>query len=323
MSTYKVNIVGPGGRVVFQASSPVSESRSASYDPYGIVHLPTSLWAYRSTSGRKFQVQGKIVSRTPNEAGANAGYLNLIRKWILPDFGGTGATPPIVFFSAYNNDNIDRVQCVISAYSWNFPEDVDYIYSGSVPMPIIGALSVDLEEVYSAEQITAGNWAIKDRSSGSFNDNSGPAGGGSLGIFGSLGDITGGYFGGIANQQMSSRAGGAGGFGDIGSGGFGLGAFSSAGNMLGSALGSANSMLSSVGGAINDTINSTINQSTLIRDVTNTALNVFQGGITQATIADQTYTPQEAFRNSELIAQRDNFQRDANPAPPDLADFYG
>lgn len=326
MSSYKVNIAGPGGRVIFQASSPLSESRSASYDPYGIVHLPTSMWAYRNTSGRKYQIQGKIVSRNANEAGANAGYLNLIRKWVLPEFGGSGATPPIVYLSAYDNDNIDALQCVITSYSWSFPEDVDYIYAGSVPMPIIGMLTVDLEEVYSAEQITGGAWKILNGASGSFADAAGSAGGGGGGGStggggGSLGDLAGfmsggvtGRFGGIANAQIFAQIQLSGG-GLLGSAGTILG-----GIVGGKAGGAAGAVLGSIAG---NAIGTAISQSPQLQDVFSGNSNVFQSGITQATIAEQTVTPQEAFRNSELTAGRDDFQRDFNPSPPDLADFYG
>lgn len=167
---YKVRITGGGGYVRFEASSPVSESRVANYEGYNIVHLPTSLWAYRNTNGRHFSIAGKLVSRTPNEATANAGYLTTVRSWVLPAFGTSGATPPIVFLTAYDNKQINRVPCVVLSYNWTFPDDVDYIYATSEPMPVIGMLTIELEEAYSAEQITAGAWKISPQSGGSFSE---------------------------------------------------------------------------------------------------------------------------------------------------------
>jgi hypothetical protein len=166
--SYKVRITGPGGKVTFEASAPVTESRQASYDGYNIIHLPTTLVAYRNTDGRRFSITGKLVSRTPDEAAQNILHLNLIRSWILPDFGSTGATPPILRIFGYNNHNLDNRQVILRSYSWSFPEDVDYIWEGGEAMPVIGVLQMDLDEVYSAEQITTGAWKIDVGDGGSF-----------------------------------------------------------------------------------------------------------------------------------------------------------
>jgi hypothetical protein len=121
------------------------------------------MFAYRGTSHRSFQVQAKLVSRTPEEATANAKYLNLIRSWVLPDFGNSGATPPIVTLTGYANANIRNLECFIRTYSWQFSDEVDYIFTGAEPMPVIGALSVDLEEIYSAREITeVSPWKIRN-----------------------------------------------------------------------------------------------------------------------------------------------------------------
>jgi hypothetical protein len=165
----KVMISGGGGLIRFEASAPISESRVANYEGFNIVHLPTSLWAYRNTNGRHFSISGKLVSRTPNEAKANAGYLDTVRSWLLPDFGNSGAPPPIVKFSGYSNTYLSEVPCIVLSYNWTFPEDVDYIWGSSQPMPVIGILSIELEEAYSAQQITGREWSIEPGDgSGSF-----------------------------------------------------------------------------------------------------------------------------------------------------------
>lgn len=167
-NTHKVRLEGPNGTVTFEASSPLQEDRGATYSNYSIVHLPTTLHAYHSTGGRKLMITGKLVSRTVNEANANLRNLDLIRSWPLPDFGSTGATPPILFLSGYNNNNVDRLQVVMTQYSWNFTDEVDYIWTEQGSMPVIGMLTLSLEEVYSAEQVTAGAWKTKLALDGGF-----------------------------------------------------------------------------------------------------------------------------------------------------------
>jgi hypothetical protein len=171
---FKVRLTGPGGAVVFEASAPLSESRQAEYNGFDITHLPTALISYRKTTARNFSISGKLVSRTADEAAANASILDKIRSWILPDFGSTGAAPPILTLYGYRNRNIDGRRVVIKSYNWSFPDDnVDFIFSGTAdqqPMPVIGMLQVDLEEIYSAEEVSQGEWKMKGLSSnaGSF-----------------------------------------------------------------------------------------------------------------------------------------------------------
>jgi hypothetical protein len=161
-SEWKVRLSCNGIEIVFEASAAVSESRSSTWDGYAITHLPTAILSYRYTSARKFGVQAKLISRTPAEASINAGYLDLIRSWILPDFGGTGATPPTCIFNAYGNSNIQNLPVIIDQYNWSFPEDVDYIFTGSHPMPVIGLLTFELQEIYSPLEITQQKWKMNE-----------------------------------------------------------------------------------------------------------------------------------------------------------------
>ena len=210
---YKVMIKGGGGLVRFEASAPVSESRAANYEGFNIVHLPTSLWAYRNTNGRHFSITGRLVSRTPNEAKANAGYLTTVRSWVLPNFGTTGSTPPIVFLTAYSNRQINAVPCVVLSYNWTFPDEVDYIYGTDEPMPVIGIITIELEEAYSAEQITNGEWSISPQKGGSFSyvGVPGSASSGGPGALEVNTSIFGKGFGGIAGSVIQ-----AGGFPTLG-----------------------------------------------------------------------------------------------------------
>ena len=175
---YKVSLTDGCSTVIFEASSPITEGRTANYDGFNIVHLPTDMWSYRNTSARHFGISGKLVSRNASEAAANSYYVDIIRSWILPDFGGSGATPPVLFLSAYNNTNINKVQCILRSYNIMFPDDVDWIFDGSTvnkpkgsqssAMPVICNIQLDLEESYSPTQITNKKWRINQSTGGSF-----------------------------------------------------------------------------------------------------------------------------------------------------------
>lgn len=165
---YKISLTVGTDVVIFEASSPLDESRTAHYEGMNIMHLPTDIQSFKNTSARSFGITAKLVSRNAVEASINARYVDFIRSWVLPDFGGTGATPPIVKLSAFRNRNIREVPCVIKSYSIHYPDDVDWIFDGQDPMPVIGSISVTLEEAWSPAQITAGAWSIHISPGGRF-----------------------------------------------------------------------------------------------------------------------------------------------------------
>lgn len=167
--SFKVTLSCGVDRVVFEASMPIVESKSVNYSNYEIVHLPTDVWAYRSSSSRRFSLMGRIVSRTPSEADLNAKYIDLIRSWTLPDFGNTGATPPILRLNGYKNNNIDNIPILLMSYSINYADDVDWIFQGNVPMPVICGIQLEFVEAYSPAEITAKFWKMNiNQASGMF-----------------------------------------------------------------------------------------------------------------------------------------------------------
>lgn len=181
-TTYKVQLKAGSDVVIFQASAPITEGRTANYVGHDIVHLPTEIFAYKNTTHRTFGITAKIISRNASEAQANSRYLDLIRSWVLPDFGNSGATPPIIKLSAFYNTNITDIPCVLHSYSFGYPEDVDWIFSGaslnkgtgrnkivgSSAMPVIMSITIDLNEAYSPYQITNKNWKMNLSKGGTF-----------------------------------------------------------------------------------------------------------------------------------------------------------
>ena len=171
MSDFKVKVTDSRNRsIIYEASPTVGENRTASWTGYGLIHMPADILAFQSTTSRTFQVAGPLISRNSDEARANLGYTNLARQWVLPNFGegateqvgAVGTIPPILKLYAYNNDNINGVQVVLRSYSFSFPNDVDYIFEDvENPFPTVMLLSLELQEIYSADQLRQGSWAIQ------------------------------------------------------------------------------------------------------------------------------------------------------------------
>lgn len=162
-NTSKVKVSGASNTVIFAVSpNSVSESRTANYDAWSLVHLPVDLYAYKNTSSRTWEISAQLISRSVDEANANSKILNTVRSWLQPDFGSTGAPPEILTFYAYDDPNINNVTCVLRSYSWNYPTEVDYVYLANHKMPIVATLGLSLMEVYTASEIQDKNgpWKI-------------------------------------------------------------------------------------------------------------------------------------------------------------------
>lgn len=157
-------LVGKNSTVVLDVMPTISETRSASYDPFSPVQHPGDILKYRGTNSRTWSVSARLVSRTSAEATENLKKLNAIRSWVMPFYGvGTaetkdlvgnlGGPPPILTLRAYGNKCIGPVPCVLEQYTNEWPNDCDYlpaIIDGvTSPFPVMMTVTLSLKESYS------------------------------------------------------------------------------------------------------------------------------------------------------------------------------
>ncbi len=154
--------------IVFKVMPIVDENRSASYDSLSPTHHPGSVQVYKTTSSRTFNINGKFISRSIEEANTTLAYLNIIRSWVMPYYGsGTadsypnkiGLPPEILKFNAYGNKNLQDIPVVLTNYSWTYPEDVDYVQAidtdgKTYPVPRIIEISLSIMECYAPNEIS-------------------------------------------------------------------------------------------------------------------------------------------------------------------------
>ena len=157
-------------KVVFNVSPSITEGRHADYDALQPpLHHPGQILKYKSTQNRTWHMSVKLISRNSLEASENLRIINLIRSWVMPYYGtGTatntetakflGAPPPILKFSCYGSRMIGPVNCVLTNYGWDFPNDVDYIPTAEtnpIPFPVIMNITLDLAEAFSPAEYSS------------------------------------------------------------------------------------------------------------------------------------------------------------------------
>lgn len=155
--------------VVFTVMPTIAEGRSTNYKPFTPLHHPGEILKFDGTAARSWSITAKLISRTVEEATLNLKYLNTIRAWGMPFYGaGTGknqktkkylgAPPPILTLTAYGEGMIGPIKCVLESYSWDFPNDCDYIQAvdnGKInPFPVMLSVQLTLKESWSPNEFS-------------------------------------------------------------------------------------------------------------------------------------------------------------------------
>lgn len=74
--------------VVFDSSPDVNESRTVNYSSVDPIHMPGQIYVYKNVQARTFQISNaRLISRTPEEAEKNLGFIWTLRGWQMPRFG--------------------------------------------------------------------------------------------------------------------------------------------------------------------------------------------------------------------------------------------
>lgn len=162
-------LFGPGDidEIIFNVMPKISETRSIEFDQNTPLHHPGAIMKYKTTGARTWSLNGRFISRTRAEATTNRYYMNLIRAWAMPFYGTgsaknpiiskyLGAPPPVITMTAFGDSMIGPVKTVMTTYSWDFPDDVDYIDTlDGEPFPVIFNVNISLTETYSPAEYSA------------------------------------------------------------------------------------------------------------------------------------------------------------------------
>ena len=150
-------IISDGGYDMVLDVSPdsFSESRTANWSPYDVVHTPVQVLGYSGTTSRNISITAKLISRTAKEAKINKNRIQTVRFWVVNDFGvgNTGAPPPVLRLKAFKN-TFPEMQCYMTSYSTDYPSDVDWIETTEGdPFPTVITVSLSFIEVYAPAQL--------------------------------------------------------------------------------------------------------------------------------------------------------------------------
>jgi len=161
----KVRLTDGTNTIVFKVMPTIDETQNANYEDFTPIHHPGAIHKYTRTGPRSWSLRAKFISRNSDEAEQNIQHLNLIRSWVMPEYGlrtavyseNVGAPPPVLTLSGYGPRMIGPVKCVLQSFNWTFPDGVDYIptIQSREPFPVMLDISIVLLESWAPAEFSS------------------------------------------------------------------------------------------------------------------------------------------------------------------------
>ena len=169
--------------VVFPYTPQVGIKHKANYNSLDTVHNNFPFAAYNNSAIEEITITGDFYVEDTRDATywvAMNYYFSSVTKMAYGQTTNTGAPPPVVYLSGYGQHVLNQIPVVITDYSINLPNDVDYIactpLSGNgtsgVPtyVPVKSQVTVSCRVLYSREQVrkfsldafVQGNYVLSD-----------------------------------------------------------------------------------------------------------------------------------------------------------------
>ena len=152
-------LVETNNSMIFPYTPTINISHTASYNSLSPAHSNYQFLSYENSRVDNITISGEFLVETPAEAAYWIGakhFLQTITKMHYGDTLNSGSPPPIVKLNGYGSHVFDSVPVVVTAFTVDLPNDVDYIQanvSGTAYAPTKSTFNVTCQVVYSREKI--------------------------------------------------------------------------------------------------------------------------------------------------------------------------
>ena len=142
------------GGIVFPLTPSIILQHQASYNPLAMTHSNYPFYAYQHSEVSSFTVVGDFPVQNQSDAQHWIATLHFLRA-VTKMFFGTGANqgnpPPILKFNAYGDNVFKNVPVVVTNFSVELTNSVDYICTKQRQNPEFGNVRGPDEEIASGE----------------------------------------------------------------------------------------------------------------------------------------------------------------------------
>ena len=165
-------LVETNNSMIFPYTPSVTISHTANYNALSPAHSNYQFMSYENSQVDVITVTGEFLVETPSDAAYWIGakhFLQSITKMSYGDTSNAGSPPPVVRLNGYGSHVFDNVPVVVTNFTVDLPNDVDYIranVSGTAYAPTRSTITVSLQVVYSREQVR--NFSLDDFINGKY-----------------------------------------------------------------------------------------------------------------------------------------------------------
>lgn len=121
--------------VIFPYTPSLNISQAVTYNSYNPLHANQDFQIYHGTPSFAFVVSGEFTVQNQRERQYAIAVIQFLRSVSKMRFGETddmrGTPPPMLLFSAYGNLMFNDLPVILTQYSIEFPQGIDYVrYKG-------------------------------------------------------------------------------------------------------------------------------------------------------------------------------------------------
>ena len=123
--------------VIFPYTPTINTSYRANYDPTEVTHSNYKLHFYKNSSVDDVSITAEFTAQDTVEANYMLAVIHFFKSVTKMFYGQdkdprAGTPPPLVYLSGYGAYQFDNHPLVVTQFTYNLPNDVDYIRAGSV-----------------------------------------------------------------------------------------------------------------------------------------------------------------------------------------------
>ena len=122
--------------VIFPYTPTISTAYRANYNTYDLTHSNYRGYFYQNSAVEEISLTGTFTAQDTTEANYLLAVIHFFRSVTKMFYGATdpmrGAPPPVCFLSGLGQYQFNYHPVLVSSFSYNLPNDVDYIRAGSV-----------------------------------------------------------------------------------------------------------------------------------------------------------------------------------------------
>jgi hypothetical protein len=116
--------------VIFPYTPRVTTNYAAKYDPYELTHSNYRGYFYKNSHVGELQITGTFTAQDTREAAYLLAVIHFFRSVTKMFYGQDperGTPPPLVELSGFGEYQFNNHPCLVSNFSYNLPDNVDYI----------------------------------------------------------------------------------------------------------------------------------------------------------------------------------------------------